>query len=61
MIPAQDGNCQLDKSTWKKVKGSTGDFFVIEDLDEESLRKDLKFLKNMGIESLAVVLAHSYA
>ncbi|XP_017878802.1 5-oxoprolinase isoform X2 [Ceratina calcarata] len=60
-IPALPGKCLLDSSKWRRVKGSTGeDLFVIEELDEVKLKKDLEELKESGIESLAVVLAHSY-
>ncbi|XP_078052586.1 5-oxoprolinase [Augochlora pura] len=60
-IPALPGRCYLDSKQWKRVKGSTGeDLFVIQELDEEKLKKDLKELRRSGIESLAVVLAHSY-
>lgn len=34
--------------------------FVIQELDEVQLMKDLEELFNLGIDSLAVVLAHSY-
>lgn len=33
---------------------------VIQELDEAQLKEDLKILRNLGIDSLAVVLAHSY-
>lgn len=61
VIPALSKRCQLDKENWKIVKGSTGeDLFVKQELDEEALKKDLLELKKSGIESLAVVLMHSY-
>lgn len=53
--------CQLNRDNWRNVKGCTGeDLLVIQELDEEILRRDLLSLKKLGIESLAVVLMHSY-
>ncbi|XP_033225027.1 5-oxoprolinase isoform X2 [Belonocnema kinseyi] len=61
VIPALSNRCQLDKDNWKIVKGSTGeDLFLKQELDEETLKKDLLELKKLGIQSLAVVLMHSY-
>lgn len=61
VIPALSGSCSLDNSKWRKVKGSTGEeLFVIQELDEEKLKRDLNSLRNDGIDSVAVVLAHSY-
>lgn len=61
VIPALDKTCQLNKSNWRKVKGSCDDdLYVIEELDEDYLIKQLNIIKNDGIESIAVVLAHSY-
>ncbi|CAK9830305.1 OPLAH [Anthophora retusa] len=61
VIPALPSKCQLETKKWRRVKGSTGeDLFVTEELDEERLKQDLDELKRSGIESLAVVLAHSY-
>ncbi|XP_033333786.2 5-oxoprolinase [Megalopta genalis] len=60
-IPALPGRCCLDSKQWRRAKGSTGeDLFVTRELDEERLKEDLKQLRRSGIESLAVVLAHSY-
>ncbi|XP_043254892.1 5-oxoprolinase isoform X1 [Colletes gigas] len=60
-IPASPDKCRLDTKNWRRVKGSTGeDLFVTRELDEERLKKDLEELKRTGIESLSVVLAHSY-
>lgn len=33
---------------------------VVKDVDEEAVRKDLKTIREKGIDSIAVVLAHSY-
>lgn len=62
VIPALPGKCQMPcKDSWRKVRGSTGeDLFVIQELDEGKLKEDLMDLKRSGIESIAVVLAHSY-
>lgn len=61
VVPALPGKCQLNNERWKKVIGSTGEkLFVIEEFYEEQLIDDLKKLREQGIESLAVILAHSY-
>ncbi|KAJ8672521.1 hypothetical protein QAD02_003780 [Eretmocerus hayati] len=61
VVPALPGKCDLTKRSWRKVRGSTGEeLFVTQELDEEDLMKNLKYLKQKGIESLAVVMMHSY-
>ncbi|KAH9633167.1 hypothetical protein HF086_013790 [Spodoptera exigua] len=63
VIPALEDRCQMDKSgkNWKEVVGTTGEkMLVVKDLEEEEVKKDLLALKQKGIESVAVVLAHSY-
>ncbi|XP_043474758.1 5-oxoprolinase [Leptopilina heterotoma] len=61
VVPAMSKRCQLNRDNWRNVKGCTGeDLLVIQELDEETLRRDLLSLKKIGIESLAVVLMHSY-
>ncbi|KAL6434957.1 hypothetical protein ACFW04_005248 [Cataglyphis niger] len=61
VIPALPGKCHMENQSWRRVKGSTGeDLFVTQELDEAQLKEDLKELRNLGIESLAVVLMHSY-
>ncbi|KAK1131870.1 hypothetical protein K0M31_016018 [Melipona bicolor] len=61
VIPVLPGKCQMDNKQWRRVTGSTGeDLFITQELDEEKLKLDLEELKESGIESLAVVLAHSY-
>ncbi|XP_070160046.1 5-oxoprolinase isoform X1 [Polyergus mexicanus] len=61
VIPALSGKCHMENQSWRRVKGSTGeDLFVTQELDEAELKEDLKELRNLGIESLAVVLMHSY-
>ncbi|XP_017766336.1 PREDICTED: 5-oxoprolinase [Eufriesea mexicana] len=61
VIPALPGKCNLDDRKWRRTKGSTGeDLFVTRELDEEQLKLDLEESRISGIDSLAVVLAHSY-
>jgi 5-oxoprolinase (ATP-hydrolysing) len=62
VIPALEDRCQMDKpKDWVKVTGTTGEkMLIIKELDEEAVRKDLVKLREKGIESIAVVLAHSY-
>ncbi|XP_047540039.1 5-oxoprolinase [Vanessa atalanta] len=63
VIPALEDRCQIDKSklNWKEVYGTTGQkMLVMKDVDEEAVRKDLTALREKGIDSIAVVLAHSY-
>ncbi|RVE51001.1 hypothetical protein evm_004292 [Chilo suppressalis] len=62
VIPALEERCQMEKpANWKTVVGTTGEkMLVIKNLDEEEVRKDLLKLREKGIESIAVVLAHSY-
>ncbi|CAK1543361.1 unnamed protein product [Leptosia nina] len=63
VIPALENRCQIDKSkqNWQEVQGTTGQkMLVIKDIDEKSVRTDLAALKKKGIDSVAVVLAHSY-
>ncbi|KAL4716495.1 hypothetical protein ACJJTC_015923 [Scirpophaga incertulas] len=62
VIPALEDKCQLKKLPhWQKAVGTTGEnMLVIKDLDEEAVKKDLIELKQKGIKSIAVVLAHSY-
>lgn len=61
VVPALSKRCQLNNENWRKVKGSTGEnLLVMQELDEVALKKDLLHLKQLGIESLAVVLMHSY-
>lgn len=61
VIPALSGSCCMENQSWRRVTGSTGeDLFVIQELDETQLKEDLKALRNLEVDSLAVVLAHSY-
>ncbi|KAL6260479.1 hypothetical protein P5V15_008004 [Pogonomyrmex californicus] len=55
VIPALPGSCQMENRSWRRVKGSTGeDLFIIQELDEIQLKEDLKKLRNLGIDSLAL-------
>ncbi|XP_045523846.1 5-oxoprolinase isoform X2 [Pieris brassicae] len=63
VIPSLEERCQIDRSkqNWKEVHGATGQkMLVIKDIDEEAVKKDLAALREKGIDSIAVVLAHSY-
>ena len=54
-------SCSLDKNGWRSLEGSTGEgMHVVNELNKESLRKDLQSLRIRGISSLACVLMHSY-
>lgn len=67
VVPALPGQCLLmgighgEWSNWHHVTGTTGEeLLVCQELNEDTLRKDLIVLKEKGINSIAVVLAHSY-
>ncbi|KAK5647177.1 hypothetical protein RI129_002069 [Pyrocoelia pectoralis] len=63
VIPALIGKCELGEQSaeWKVVEGNMGEkLYVIKDLNRDEIRKDLERVKNTGINSIAVVLAHSY-
>ncbi|XP_045540386.1 5-oxoprolinase [Papilio machaon] len=63
VIPALEDRCQIDKSkqNWKESVGTTGQkMLVIKEVDEDAVRQDLKKLREKGIDSIAVVFAHSY-
>jgi N-methylhydantoinase A/oxoprolinase/acetone carboxylase beta subunit len=67
VVPALPGRCMLtglghgEWSQWCHVTGTTGEeLLVCQELNEDTLRKDLIILKEKGINSIAVVLAHSY-
>jgi N-methylhydantoinase A/oxoprolinase/acetone carboxylase beta subunit len=61
VVPALSTKCKLMKDSWKTVKDATGeDIFIVNDINENKLKHDLKRLKKNGIESLAVVLMHSH-
>lgn len=47
--------------SWRVVEGNTGEkFYVTKDLDSEKVKENLLAIKLEGIESISVVLAHSY-
>lgn len=56
--------CKLDQSKlkWTRIKDTlTGEpMYEIKSIEASQIRKDLQQLKATGIESIAVVLAHSY-
>jgi len=62
VVPALPGRCLLKEgSQWRHVTGTTGEeLLVCQELNEDTLQKDLTILKAKGINSIAVVLAHSY-
>lgn len=63
VIPTLPGKCELKEqaSKWRIVDGDTGEkLYVTKELDRSKLRQDLKQLKDEGIDSIAVALAHSY-
>lgn len=67
VVPALPGRCMLtglehgEWSHWRHVTGTTGEeLLVCQELNQDTLRKDLIILKEKGIDSIAVVLAHSY-
>ncbi|XP_053618619.1 5-oxoprolinase isoform X2 [Plodia interpunctella] len=60
VIPALEDRCQM-KKTWPSVTGTTGEkMLIMKELDADAVREDLLVLRRKGIESIAVVLAHSY-
>lgn len=64
IIPKLDGKCQLNEiaSNWRIIQGTTGeDFYITKDVCPEEVRDSLIELKRTGIDSIAIVLAHSYA
>jgi len=62
VVPALPGRCLLKEgSQWRHVTGTTGEeLLVCRELNEDTLQNDLTILKEKGISSIAVVLAHSY-
>ncbi|KAK9753040.1 Hydantoinase/oxoprolinase N-terminal region [Popillia japonica] len=64
IIPKLDGKCQLEEiaSKWRIIQGTTGeDFYVLKEIPRQEVKTSLIKLKQSGINSIAVVLAHSYA
>jgi len=63
VIPAQEDRCLLKEESrgMAKAVGTTNErLLVAKELDLESLAEKLKEVKAAGINSLAVVLMHSY-
>jgi 5-oxoprolinase (ATP-hydrolysing) len=54
--------CNLKESKeWSVVEGSTGERLLVnKNLNKEALTREVKILKEKGINSVAVVLMHSY-
>lgn len=64
VIPVLPDKCKLgpDQFRWNKVDGITGEqFYVTKEMDDEEVSASLKKIKDKGIKSIAVALAHSYA
>lgn len=64
IIPRLLGKCQLNgiSSKWRVIKGTTGeDFYITKEVEPEEVRDRLATLKLTGVNSIAIVLAHSYA
>lgn len=64
VIPLLKGDCELDDPvlrTWRVVDTLTGDrFYITKDIDKEEVYNKLKVIKDKGINSISVALAHSY-
>lgn len=63
IIPVLEGKCELGPQTsnWRKIRGRTGEtFYVTKELDKEGVRNRLVEIKEKGIQSISVALAHSY-
>lgn len=64
IIPELPGKCKLDRyeTECKLIEGDTGErFFITKQLNRDAVYNDLKRIKDAGFNSIAVVLAHSYA
>ena len=63
VVLAQKENCRLNlEETHTKVSGTTEEeFYVVQPINLDKLRRDLRSLQEEGIKSLAVVCLHSYA
>lgn len=62
IAPVFAQRCKLPESFWKrKVTGKTKeDLFVLSELDVDEVEKKLLTVKEKGINSIAVVLMHSF-
>lgn len=62
-IPALPGKCELGERAkgWRLVEGETGEkLYVTREVDAEEVEGRLKKIKDEGVDSVAVALAHSY-
>lgn len=62
VTPTASDRCRLPPEYWKrKVTGKTKEeLYVVSELNVEKLKENLLALKQKGINSVAVVLMHSY-
>lgn len=62
VVPCMEGQCQLPDEFWRGSEiGTTGEMLhVWKTIDKEKVRQDLEKVKQKGINSIAVVLMHSY-
>lgn len=65
IIPVLPKQCQLEENVtknWPIVEGKTGEqFYVTKDVDADQVYQELMRVKKLGINSISVALAHSYA
>lgn len=58
-----EGKCELgsQSNNWRVVIGNTGEkFYITKELDKAEVKRSLLEVKQKGIESISVALAHSY-
>lgn len=63
VVPELSGKCELDavRSQWRLASGHAGEgFYIARELNSKEVETSLTRIKNMGINSIAVALAHSY-
>jgi hypothetical protein len=64
VVPLLKGQCELGDSIlkdWRVVEGHTGErFYITRDLNKDEVHDKLKAVKDKGINSISVALAHSY-
>lgn len=63
VIPVLEGKCELgnEMQNWRIVKGNTGEkFYITKELVKDDVKRSLVNLKQKGIDSISVALAHSY-
>lgn len=62
IIPTLENKCELNQNNWRIVKGSTGEeFYITKEQNQNEVREKLLQIKQTGIDSISVALAHSYA